>query len=128
MDGFSGYNQVNMDPLDANKTAFQTPYGNFYYVVMPFGLNNAGATYQRAMTSIFHDLLHQTTEVYVDDIVVKTHEAEDHISHLMTAFERCRKFKLRMNPLKCTFGVTSGKFLGFVVTSEGIQVDPSKVG
>ncbi|XP_026396381.1 uncharacterized protein LOC113291015 [Papaver somniferum] len=114
MDVFSGYNQIKMDPSDGKKTAFQTPYGNFYYVVMLFGLKIAGSTYQRAMTYIFHDLLNQIVEVYVDDIVVKTQATEDHVSHLKTAFESCRKFKLKMNPLKCSFGMESGKFLGFV--------------
>ncbi|XP_026395987.1 uncharacterized protein LOC113290616 [Papaver somniferum] len=79
------------------------------------------------MTSIFHDLLHHIVEVYVDDIVVKNSETQSHESHLKTVFEICRKYQLKMNPLKCTFGVTSGNFLGFVVTNEGIQVDPTKV-
>ena len=72
MDGFSGYNQIKMAPKDAEKSAFRTPMGNFYYTVMPFGLKNAGATYQRAMTAIFHDMMHQELEDYVDDIVVKS--------------------------------------------------------
>ena len=70
MDGFSGYNQIRMAPKDAEKTAFRTPIGNFYYTVMPFRLKNAVATYQRAMTAIFHDMMHQELEDYVDDIVV----------------------------------------------------------
>ena len=72
MDGFSGYNQIRMAPKDAEKTAFRTPVGNFYYIVMPFELKNAGATYQRAMTAIFHNMMHQELEDYVDDIVVKS--------------------------------------------------------
>ena len=71
MDGFSKYNQIRMAPKDAEKTAFRTPMGNFYYTVMPFGLKNASAAYQRAMTAIFHDMMHQELEDYVDDIVVK---------------------------------------------------------
>ena len=70
MDGFSGYNQIRMAPKDAEKTAFRTPIANFYYTVMPFRLKNAVATYQRAMTAIFHDMMHQELEDYVDDIVV----------------------------------------------------------
>ena len=58
MDGFSGYNQIRMAPKDAEKTAFKTPMGNFYYTIMPFGLKNAGTTYQRAMTAIFHNMMH----------------------------------------------------------------------
>ncbi|KAH9291351.1 hypothetical protein KI387_043459, partial [Taxus chinensis] len=69
MDGFSGYNQILITPEDQHKTSFITPWGNFCYRVMPFGLKNAGATYQRAMTYIFHDLLHKTVEDYVDDLL-----------------------------------------------------------
>ena len=72
MDGFSGYNQIRVVPRDAKKTAFKTPIGNFYYTVMPIGLKNAGATYQRTMMAIFHDMMHQELEDYVDDIVVKS--------------------------------------------------------
>uniref|UniRef100_A0A2N9EDF9 Integrase catalytic domain-containing protein n=1 Tax=Fagus sylvatica TaxID=28930 RepID=A0A2N9EDF9_FAGSY len=90
MDGFSGYNQIRMSTKNAEKTVFRTPIGNFYYTVMPFGLKNAGATYQRTMTAI------------------------------------CRLYKLKMNPLKCAFGVSAGKFLGFLVHNRGIDVDPAK--
>ena len=71
MDGFSGYNQIRMAPKDAEKIAFRMPIGNFYYIVMPFGLKNVGTTYQRAMMAIFYDMMHQELEDYVDDIVVK---------------------------------------------------------
>ena len=104
---------------------FRTPIGNFYYTVMPFGLKNAGATYQRAMTAIFHDMIHQELKDYVDDIVVKSKRREEHFRVLKKVFERCRAFKLRMNPLRCAFGVSSGKFLGFLVHSRGIDVDPT---
>uniref|UniRef100_A0A2N9FW41 Integrase catalytic domain-containing protein n=1 Tax=Fagus sylvatica TaxID=28930 RepID=A0A2N9FW41_FAGSY len=82
MDGFSGYNQIFMSPKDAEKTAFRTPIGNFYYTVMPFGLKNAGATYQRTMTAMFHDMMHREIEDYVDDIVVKSKTREDHFGIL----------------------------------------------
>ena len=71
MDGYSGYNQIRMASKDAEKTAFRTPIENFYYIVMPFGLKNVRATYQRTMTAIFHDMMHKEMEDYVDDIVVK---------------------------------------------------------
>ena len=102
---------------DAEKTAFRTPIGNFYYTMMPFGLKNASVTYQRAMTAIFHDMVHQELEDYVNDIVVKSRRREEHFHVLRKVFERCRAFKLRMNPFKCAFGVSSGKFLGFLVHS-----------
>ncbi|GMP49154.1 hypothetical protein CsSME_00016227 [Camellia sinensis var. sinensis] len=127
MDGFSGYNQIKMAEEDAEKTAFRTPLGNFFYSVMPFGLKNAGATYQRAMTAIFHDMIHHEVEDYVDDLVVKSKKEEDHLRDLEKVFKRCQKFKMRMNPLKCAFGVTAGKFLGFLVHRHGIEADDDKV-
>ena len=78
------------------------------------------------MTAIFHDMMHQELEEYMDDIVVKSKKREEHIQVLRKVFERCRAFKLRMNPLKCAFGVSSGKFLGFLVHNSGIEVDPAK--
>ncbi|XP_050875865.1 uncharacterized protein LOC127079525, partial [Lathyrus oleraceus] len=127
MDGFSGYNQIKMDPEDMEKTTFITPWGTFCYKVMPFGLKNAGATYQRAMVTLFHDMMHKEIEVYVDDMIAKSQSEEDHIDHLQKLFERLRKFRLRLNPAKCTFGVRSGKLLGFIVSQRGIEVDPDKV-
>ena len=127
MDGFSGYNHIIMSSKDAAITAFRTPIGNFYYTVMPFGLKNASATYQRAITVIFYDMMHKEIEDYVDDIVVKSKTRRDHFAILRKVFERCRLYKLRMNPLKCAFGVTAGKFMGFLVHQRGINVDPNKV-
>ncbi|CAL2270464.1 unnamed protein product [Prunus armeniaca] len=115
MDGFSGYNQIKMSPKDVEKTVFRTPYGNFYYMVMPFGLKNAGATYQRAMTAVFHDMIRKEVEDYVDDLVVKSKTREGHQEVLRRVLERCRLYGLKMNPKKCAFGVSSGKFLGFQV-------------
>ena len=115
-----------MAPKDVEKTTFRTPMRNFYYIVMPFRLKNTGVTYQRAMTAIFHDMMHQELEDYVDDIVVKAKKREEHFYVLKRVFERCRAFKLKMNPLKCAFGVSSGKFLGFLIHSKRIDVDPAK--
>lgn len=112
---------------DEELTAFRTPKGVYCYTVMSFGLKNAGATYQRAMTVIFSDMLHNKIECYVDDLVVKTRKREHHLNDLKRVFDRLRKHELKMNPLKCAFGVTSGKFLGFVVRHRGIEIDPSKI-
>ena len=103
--------------------------GNFYYTVMPFGLKNAGPTYQRAMTAIFQDMMHQELEDYVDDIVVKSKRREGHFYVLERVFERYKAFKLKMNPLKCAFEVSFGKFLGFLLLraicgSSGRQKSP----
>lgn len=83
--------------------------------MMPFGLKNAGATYQRAMQKIFDDMLHKNVDCYVDDLFVKSRKREDHLRDLYMVFDRLRRYQLKMNPLKCAFGVTSGKFLGFIV-------------
>ncbi|KAG9444934.1 hypothetical protein H6P81_016274 [Aristolochia fimbriata] len=115
MDGSSGYNQICMDPKDEELTAFRTPKGIFCYKVMPFGLKNAGATYQRSMQLIFDDFLHKRVECYVDNLVVKAKERADHLLDLRAVFERLRRFQLRMNPLKCAFGVNSDKFLGSII-------------
>ncbi|KAG9449459.1 hypothetical protein H6P81_009424 [Aristolochia fimbriata] len=127
MDGSSSYNQIRMDPKDEELTAFCTPKGIFCYKVMPFGLKNAAATYQRAMQNIFDDFLHKRVECYVDDLVVKTKQRSDHLLNLGVVFERLRRIQLKMNPLKCAFGVTSGKFLEFIVHHRGIKIDQSKI-
>ncbi|GAU51898.1 hypothetical protein TSUD_416830, partial [Trifolium subterraneum] len=127
MDGFSGYNQIKMAVEDREKTAFITPWGTFCYKVMHFGLTNARATYQRGMTTLFHDMMHKEIEVYVDDMIVKSGTEEEHVEYLSKMFQRLRKYRLRLNPNKCTFGVRSGKLLGFIVSQKGIEVDLDKV-
>jgi hypothetical protein len=94
---------------------------------MPFGLKNAGATYQRAMVTLFHDMMHKEIEVYVDDMIAKSKDEESHIPALRKLFERLRKYQLKLNPAKCTFRVKSDKLLGFVVSNKGIEVDLDKV-
>ena len=126
MDGFSGYNQIRMAVEDKEKITFVTLWGTFFYKVMPFGLKNAGATYQRAMVILFHDMMHQEVEVYVDDILAKSKKEEDHVEVLRRLFERLQKYQLKLNPTKCSFGVKTGKLLGFIVSDRGIKVDPDK--
>ncbi|XP_040361811.1 uncharacterized protein LOC121049215 [Rosa chinensis] len=113
---------------DRHKTAFCCPgfAGVFEYVVMPFGLKNAGATYQRAMNLIFHDLLGKVLEIYIDDVVVKSQKRGDHIADLRKVFERMRRHRLKMNPAKCVFGVQARDFLGFIVHQRGIEVPEDK--
>ncbi|KAK1685906.1 hypothetical protein QYE76_046754 [Lolium multiflorum] len=123
MDGNAGYNQIFMAPEDIHKTAFRVPaVGLFEYVVMTFGLKNAGATYQRAMNYIFHDLIGKSVEIYIDDVVVKSVSMEGHLDDLRRVLDRTRKFGLRMNPKKCAFGMTAGQFLGFLVHERGIEI------
>ena len=127
MVGSSGYNQIRMNPKDEELIAFRTLKGIYCYKVMPFGLKNAGATYQRAMQKIFDNILHKYVECYVDDLVVKTKRSEDHLVDLQSMFNHLRKYQLKMNPRKCAFGVTSGKFLGFIMRHHGIEIDQSKI-
>ena len=94
---------------------------------MPFGLKNAGATYQRAMSTIFRDHLRKTVECYVDDIAVKSRNKKDHLRDLRTMFDIMRAHQLKMNPTKFFLRVSSGKFLGFIITSKGIHLDLDKV-
>ncbi|KAL0416581.1 UNVERIFIED_CONTAM: Transposon Tf2-11 polyprotein [Sesamum latifolium] len=88
MDGSSGYNQIRMAPADEELTAFRTPKGIYCYKVIPFGLKNAGATYQRAMQRIFDDMLHKNVECYIDGLVAKSKKREDHLYDLRKVFER----------------------------------------
>ena len=95
--------------------AFVTPLDLFIWLRMPFGLKNVVATYQRAMTSIFHDMMHRTMEDYVDDTLVKSMIRAEHLHDLGKILDLMEKFSLRLNPKKCAFGVTSGKLLGYIV-------------
>ena len=92
MDGFSSYNQIRMASKDMEKTTFITIWGTLCYKVMPFGLKNAGATYQRVMVTLFHDMMHKKIEVYVDDMIAKSQGEDDHVVNLRKLFERLRKF------------------------------------
>jgi hypothetical protein len=113
---------------DISKTAFICPgfVGLFEWVVMTFGLKNAGATYQRAIL-IFHDLLGIIVEVYINDIVIKWAGLDFHLADSRLAFEKMCRYGLKMNPLKCAFGVSAGKFLGFIVHLKGVEIDPKKI-
>ncbi|XP_019250965.1 PREDICTED: uncharacterized protein LOC109229871 [Nicotiana attenuata] len=114
LDAYSGYNQILMEVEDQDKTTFITHQGTYCYKVMPFGLKNVRATYQRLVTKMFKDQLGKTMKVYIDDMLVKSKRKKDHIDHLKEAFNILRQYDTKLNPKKCTFGVTSGKFLGFL--------------
>ena len=108
MDAFSGYNQILMHPNDQEKIAFITERGTFCYKVMSFDLKNAEVTYQRLVNKKFSEMLGQTMKVYIDDMVVKSLIADQHIAHLEQSFEVMRKYNMKHNPTKCSFGVSSG--------------------
>ena len=113
---------------DIPKTAFACfgSIGTFEWLVMPFGLKNVGATYQMVMNAIFHDMLGYHMEVYIDDIVVKSKRASDHVDHLMKIFEMMRHHHLKLNPLKCTFRDRIENFLGFLVHQRDLEVSQNK--
>ena len=127
LDAFQGYHQIPLALDDQVKTAFVTPIGSYHYKVMPFGLKNAGSTYQRMMTKMFESQMGKNIEVYIDDMVVKSKIVSKHIRDLKNIFEILRGHKLRLNASKCSFGVRSGKFLGYMVTHQGIEVNPDQI-
>ena len=114
MDAFSGYYQIKLDEADQEKTSFSQ--GLFYYKVMSFGLKNAGATYQRLMNKMFAHQIRRNVQVYVNDMLVKSQKKDDHFDDLKETFDTLRSYNMKLNPNKCAFGVTPGKFLGFMVS------------
>nr|KYP55197.1 Retrovirus-related Pol polyprotein from transposon 297 family [Cajanus cajan] len=126
LDAYSGYNQIPMHPCDEEKTAFITDSENYCYQVMPFGLKNAGATYQRLMNKPFRHQLGRNMEVYVDDMVVKSRDLVQHVIDLSEVFQQLHRYDMRLNPEKCVFGVSGGKFLGFMQSARGIEANPDK--
>jgi hypothetical protein len=127
LDAYSGYLQIKMKESYQLATSFITPFGMFCYVTMPFGLRNAGATYERCMQHVFGDHIGRTVEAYVDDIVVKTRKADDLVSDLNIAFGCLRANGVKLNPEKCVFGVPRGMLLGYIVSQRGIEANPEKV-
>jgi hypothetical protein len=106
MDGFSGYNQINIVPVDQHKTYFYLSLGHFRLSKLPFGLKNVGATFQRAMSYAFHDIKH-IVQPYLDDLPAHSMRRVDHPIHLCAIFLRCRFYHIRLNPHKCVFCVES---------------------
>ena len=127
LDAYSGYHQIKMRESDQLKTAFTTPYGTFCYITMPFGLKNAGATYQRCMQRCLNEQIGRNVHVYVDDIAVMSRKKADLLEDLREIFDNLRTYKMKLNPKKCVFGVPAGKLLGFIVSERGIEVNPEKI-
>ena len=127
LDCYSGYHQISLKEEDQIKTSFIMPYGAFCYKTMSFRLKNTGATYQRAIQMCLASQLHHNVEAYVDDVVVKTKNPDDLIADLTETFDNLRKFRWKLNPTKCVFGVPSGKLLGFIVSERGIEANPEKI-
>ena len=124
---FQGYHQIPLALDDQEKTSFITLTRNYHYKVMPFELKNAGSTYQKMMTRMFEPQLGKNIEIYTDDMVVKSKVVFEHVRDLGNIFEILRKHKLHLNSSKCPFGVGLGKFLGYMVTRCGIEVNPNQI-
>lgn len=122
---YSKYNEIFIAKEDVPKTEFRCPgaIDTYKWVVMPFGLKNVGATYQRVMNSIFHNFIETFMQIYINDIVVKSVSGKSHMDHLRQSFKRMRKHGLNMNPLKCAFSMQDGDFLGFVVHKKEIKIN-----
>jgi hypothetical protein len=127
LDAYSGYNQIRLKEEDEAKTAFITPYGVFCYRTMPFGLKNAGATYQRMMQKCLATQIGKNVQVYIDDVVITSKEGATLIEDLKETFDNLNKFCLKLNPTKCSFGVPAGELLGFLVSARGIEANPDKI-
>ena len=127
LDAFQGYHQISLALGDQKKTTFVTSTRNYHYKVMPFGLKNARSIYQRMMNRMFEPQLGKNIEVYIDDMVVKSKVVSEHVGNLRGIFEILREHKLCLNTSKCSFSVGSGKFLGYIVTHLGIEVNPDQI-
>ncbi|XP_011101718.1 uncharacterized protein LOC105179780 [Sesamum indicum] len=122
MDAYQGYHKIYMGNEDRDKTSFITDGGIYCYNVMPFGLKIVGATYQRLVNKMFHDLIDKTMEVYVDDMLVKSKRSDSYLEHLKRRFTIMRSYGMKLNPDKCTSRVRGKKFLGYMVNERGIEV------
>ena len=127
MDAFSGYNHFKMDEVDYEKISFITSQGLFCYKVMPLGLKNAKAIYQRLVNYMFHPQIGQNIEVYVDDMLAKSARETQHLDDLQETFDTLRRYNMKLNLSKCAFEVSTGKFLGFMASQRGIEVNPNKI-
>ncbi|GJZ86751.1 reverse transcriptase domain-containing protein [Tanacetum coccineum] len=121
LDAYKGYHQIQMAEQDEEKTAFHTSHGVYCYTKMPFGLKNVGATYQRLVDKAFDRQIGQNLEIYVDDLVIKSHTETELLQDIEETFRTLRKINMKLNPKKCTFGATEGMFLGYMISPEGIK-------
>jgi hypothetical protein len=127
LDCYSGYHQISLAKEDEEKTALITPFGAFCYTSMPFGLKNAGATYQRAIQTCLADQWGKRVEAYVDDVVFKIENSENFIEDLQLVFNSLRRYWWKFNPEKCVIGVPAGRLLEFIVSQRGIEANPEKI-
>nr|GEX15241.1 reverse transcriptase domain-containing protein [Tanacetum cinerariifolium] len=126
LDAYKGYHQIQLAEAGEEKTSFHTGQGVYCYTKMPFGLKNAGATYQRLIDEVFKGQIGRNIEVYVDDLVVKIYTEAEMMRDVEETFRTLRKVNMKLNPKKCSFGLAKGVFLGYVITPEGIKPWPDK--
>jgi hypothetical protein len=127
LDAYSGYHQISLAIDDEEKTTFITPFGIFCYTKMAFELKNGGATYQKCVHTVLENQIGRNVEAYIDDIVVKSRKRGDLLNDLEETFDNLRKFRMMLNRKKCVFGVSSGKVLEYMVSSQGIDANLKKV-
>eukprot|EP00253_Pinus_taeda_P017300 PITA_17300 len=127
LDGFSGYNQIQISPEDQDKTTFTCPWGTFAYRVLPFGLCNAPAIFQREVLSIFVELVHNSVEIYMDDFTPYGSNFQEALSNVGIFLAKCIEMILSLSPEKCEFLMTEGTVLGHTISQQGLQVDPNKI-
>jgi hypothetical protein len=127
LDAYFGYNQIRLKVEDENKTMFITPHGVYCYTTMPFGLKNAGATYQRCMQACLKEQIGRNVEVYVDDIVIKSMKADSLLDDLRETFANPDRYSIKLNPKKCSFGVPTGQLLGYLISEREIEGNPEKI-
>ncbi|XP_071699358.1 uncharacterized protein [Rutidosis leptorrhynchoides] len=127
LDAYKGYQQIQMAEEDEEKTSFFTSKGIYCYKKMPFGLKNAGATYQRLVDKVFRKQIGRNVEAYVDDMVIKSPEESTLLRDIQETFDTLQTVNMKLNPKKCSFGVEEEKFLGYYITKKGILANPEKV-
>jgi hypothetical protein len=127
LDCYSEYHQISLAEEDEEKTAFITPFGVFCYTSISSGLKNAGATYQRAIQTCLADHWGKQVESYIDDVVIKIENSENFIEDLQLVFNSLRRYRRKLNPEKCVFGVPARKLLRFIVSHQGIEANPEKI-
>jgi hypothetical protein len=127
LDCYSGYHQIWMKKEDETKTSFITPSGTYCYLRIPVGLKNAGGSFSRMTAKVLHSQIGKNVLTYVDDIIVKSTKQENHVADLQETFANFRRAGLKLNPEKCVFGVKKGQFLGCLVSTKGIEANPSRI-
>jgi hypothetical protein len=127
LDTYSRYNQIRLKVEDKDKTVFITPHGVYCYMTMPFGLKNAGATYQRCMQACLKEQIGRNIEVYVDNIIIKIAKADSLHDDLRETFANLDRYSIKLNPKKCSFGVPTGQLLGYLISKRGIEGNPEKI-